>query len=215
MPPAGLSSGSSGGAYGAPMGGGYATNPSGAGMAGGPYPYGGMPAGGYGAYGAYAAPSPYGMPMGQMPGPGGMYPQAPGGTPYGAVQAGQTGQMGPYPSAALGQQPMPAGQQQPGYPAGFPQQQQQSLGGVGSMGGLAPVSAPPPSGYGTAAAAAPEVVLSPTNPFASVPAGGAGGTGSNPFSAGPAAGAGSSNVDQEWNAFFARCAPGGCWAVGL
>jgi hypothetical protein len=194
MPPAGLSSGSSGG-YGAP----YVPNPTGAGMTGGPYAYGGMPAGGYGAYGAYAAPSPYGMPMGQMgPGPAGMYPQASGGTPYGAVQAGQTGQMGRYPSAALGQQPLSSAQQQPGYPAGFQQQQQQQQP---SMGGLAPVSAPPPSGYGTAAAAAPEVVLSPTNPFASVPAGAAGGAGSNPF--GPAAGAGS-NVDQEWNAFFAR-----------
>jgi hypothetical protein len=90
-------------------------------------------------------------------------------------------------------------QQMPGL-----QQQPPSMGGVGSMGGLAPVSAPPAS-YG-GAAAAPDVVLSPTNPFASVPAGpaavpvatGGVGVGANPF--------GGSNVDQEWNAFFARCA---------
>jgi hypothetical protein len=97
------------------------------------------------------------------------------------------------------------GQQQQQMPGLQQQQQQQplSMGGVGSMGGLAPVSAPPAS-YG-GAAAAPDVVLSPTNPFASVPAGpaavpvaagGGGAGGANPF--------GGSNVDQEWNAFFAR-----------
>ena len=164
----------------------------------GPYPYAGMPTGGYGGYGGYGAPGPYGMPMGQATGQMGMgqvgpYPQGPSSAAYGAVP--QMGQVGPYPAAAMGQQQqqMPRLQQQP-----------PSMGGVGSMGGLAPVSAPPAS-YG-GAAAAPDVVLSPTNPFASVPAGpaavpvaaGGVGVGANPF--------GGSNVDQEWNAFFARYA---------
>lgn len=184
-------------------------------MTGGAYPYGGMPTGGmptggYGSYGSYgggygAPPGPYGIPgqmgmVGQMgpgpSGPGGMglYPQVPGSTAYGPGS-----QAGPYPAAALGQQQsMPVLPQQP-------QSQQQQL----PMSGIAPVSAPPPSvGYGGAAApaAAPDVVLSPTNPFASsVPASGAapaaaGAAGSNPFGA-PVGG---SNVEQEWNAFFSR-----------
>jgi hypothetical protein len=101
-------------------------------------------------------------------------------------------QAGPYPAAAFGQAP----QQQQQVPQ--MQQQPQQL----SMGGVPPVSAPPQSlGYG---GAAPDVVLSPTNPFASA-AGGAP-AGANPFSAAPPPGAAAagSNVEQEWNAFFTR-----------
>lgn len=143
----------------------------------------------------------------------GMMQQQP--LPYGAPVAGYTGGYGAPPLPYGGYTGMPVapppygmpapGQQYPGVPgAAAPyggagvmyggQQQPQQFAPLPQHTMMVPVSAPPPA----LAQQQPATALSPTNPFAS--GGGAPPAASNPFGGPPAP----SNVDAEWNTFFAR-----------